>query len=194
MSESLQLSGCSPPGLSVYEILQARVLERVSIPFSRASSWPRDWIPVFCSKCSTIWATRKAPHLSLRQPYDLPLAIMPCPLTFLDYWWLWSRPNEHREIFTFAFFLTSVCLQRHQACLWFSPVPCFRGMLGPGLQKLPACSLTLLLGTIKHHLCDSNPHESKERGEERWVEMFSVLALLLPSLENGTMATVWLQK
>ena len=32
---------CSPPGSSVHGILQARILERVAIPFSRVSSWPR---------------------------------------------------------------------------------------------------------------------------------------------------------
>ena len=32
----------SPPGSSVYEILQARILEWVAIPFPRGSSWPRD--------------------------------------------------------------------------------------------------------------------------------------------------------
>ena len=34
---------CSPPGSSVHGILQARILEWVAIPFSRSSSWPRDW-------------------------------------------------------------------------------------------------------------------------------------------------------
>ena len=33
---------CSPPGLSVHGILQARILEWVAIPFSRGSSQPRD--------------------------------------------------------------------------------------------------------------------------------------------------------
>ena len=33
---------CSPPGSSVHEILQARVLEWVAISFSRRSSRPRD--------------------------------------------------------------------------------------------------------------------------------------------------------
>ena len=33
---------CSPPGSSVHGILQARMLEWVAIPFSRASSWPWD--------------------------------------------------------------------------------------------------------------------------------------------------------
>ena len=34
---------CSPPGSSVHGILQARIPEWVTIPFSRGSSWPRGW-------------------------------------------------------------------------------------------------------------------------------------------------------
>ena len=34
--------GCSPPGSSVHGILQAKILEWVAIPFSRASSQSRD--------------------------------------------------------------------------------------------------------------------------------------------------------
>ena len=34
---------CSPPGSSVHGVSQARVLEWVTISFSRRSSWPRDW-------------------------------------------------------------------------------------------------------------------------------------------------------
>ena len=36
----------SPSGSSVHEIIQARILEWVAIPFSRGSSWPRDgtWV------------------------------------------------------------------------------------------------------------------------------------------------------
>ena len=33
---------CSPPGSSIYGILQARILEWVAIPFCRGSSQPRD--------------------------------------------------------------------------------------------------------------------------------------------------------
>ena len=36
---------CSPPGSSVHGISQARILEWVSIPFSRGSSHSRDWDP-----------------------------------------------------------------------------------------------------------------------------------------------------
>ena len=34
---------CSPPGSSVHEILQARILECVALPSSRGPSQPRDW-------------------------------------------------------------------------------------------------------------------------------------------------------
>ena len=37
---------CSPPGSSVHGILQARILERVTMPSSRGSSQPRDWTMV----------------------------------------------------------------------------------------------------------------------------------------------------
>ena len=39
---------CSPPGSSVHGILQARRLEWVAMPSSRASSQPRDWTQVSC--------------------------------------------------------------------------------------------------------------------------------------------------
>ena len=53
---------CSPPGSSVPEFLQVRVLEWVAIPFSRGSSWPRDGTPVslIVDRFFTIWATREA--------------------------------------------------------------------------------------------------------------------------------------
>ena len=39
---------CSPPGSSVHWILQARILERVAISFSRGSSQHKDWSLVSC--------------------------------------------------------------------------------------------------------------------------------------------------
>ena len=59
----------SPLGSSVYEILQARILEWVAIPFSRGSSPPRDQIWVSCIAGRffffflTIWATRETQML-----------------------------------------------------------------------------------------------------------------------------------
>ena len=39
---------CSPPGSSVYEIFQAKILEWIAISLSRASSWPRGRIYISC--------------------------------------------------------------------------------------------------------------------------------------------------
>ena len=53
----------SPPGFPVHGMLQARLLERATIPFSGESSCPRDWTQVSCTagKFFIIWATREAP-------------------------------------------------------------------------------------------------------------------------------------
>ena len=52
---------CNPPGSSVHEIFQARILEWVAISFSRGSSQPRDRTRVSCTagKFFTDWATRE---------------------------------------------------------------------------------------------------------------------------------------
>ena len=49
----------------LHGILQARILERVAIPFSRGSSWPRDQTQVsyIAGRFFTIWATREAQEL-----------------------------------------------------------------------------------------------------------------------------------
>ena len=53
---------CSPPGSSVHEILQARILEWVAISFSRGSSRPRDRTQVsrIAGRRFNLWATREA--------------------------------------------------------------------------------------------------------------------------------------
>ena len=49
---------CSPPGSSVHEILQARILEWIAIPFSRGSSQRRDQTRVsrIAGRRFTLWA------------------------------------------------------------------------------------------------------------------------------------------
>ena len=53
---------CSPPGLPVHGIPQASILEWVAMPFSRGSSWPRDWTRVSCIGRQIFyhWATWEA--------------------------------------------------------------------------------------------------------------------------------------
>ena len=66
---------CSLPGSSVRGILQARILEWVAIPFSKGSSWPRDWTQVsyITGRFFTIWATREGnvPYQMLTSPLVL---------------------------------------------------------------------------------------------------------------------------
>ena len=59
---------CRLPGSTVHGILQARILEWVTVPFSRGSSWPMNqtWVPHIASgdvllASFTIWATREIP-------------------------------------------------------------------------------------------------------------------------------------
>ena len=61
---------CSPPGSSVYGISQARILEWVTISFSRGSLQPRDWTRISCVSCIDRWvlyhwATRETRASSL---------------------------------------------------------------------------------------------------------------------------------
>ena len=53
---------CSSPGSSVHGILQARILEWVTISFSKGSSQPRDQtlVPCITGRFFTGWATREA--------------------------------------------------------------------------------------------------------------------------------------
>ena len=53
---------CSLPGSSLHGILQARVLERVAISFSRGSSQPKDQTQAshIAGRCFNLWATREA--------------------------------------------------------------------------------------------------------------------------------------
>ena len=56
----VQYMCCSLPGSSVHGILQARILERVAVPFSRGSSQPRDQNP-------SLPHCRQTPHLLSHQ-------------------------------------------------------------------------------------------------------------------------------
>ena len=53
---------CDLPGSSIHDVLQARILEWVAIPFSRGSSQPRDRTQVsrIAGRCFTLWAIREA--------------------------------------------------------------------------------------------------------------------------------------
>ena len=71
--------GCSPPGSSVHGIFKARILELDAIPFSRGSSWCRDWTRVssIADRFFTTWATREASLKLLRMAFCTPFPLLP---------------------------------------------------------------------------------------------------------------------
>ena len=58
---------CNLPSSSVHSILQARIPEKVAIPFSRGPSQPRNWTVVSCiaDRFFTIWISREALYKSI---------------------------------------------------------------------------------------------------------------------------------
>ena len=53
---------CSPPGSSVHEIVQVRILEWIALPFSRGSSWPweQTWVSCIAGGSFTVWPAHLA--------------------------------------------------------------------------------------------------------------------------------------
>ena len=82
---------CGPPGSSVCGILQARILEWVSIHFSRRSFQTRDWTKVLftAGRFFTVWATGKP---------------MLCMVRVKPTWF-------HNKVFSFCFYnIIMLCL------------------------------------------------------------------------------------
>ena len=83
---------CSLPGSSIHGIFQVRILEWVTISFSRRSSWPRVWTWVYriVGRCFTIWATREVSSDSDRRSPYFP---KPPPITLLgqEYYWISAK-------------------------------------------------------------------------------------------------------
>ena len=81
--------GCSPPGSSVHEILQARTLEWAAMLSSMGSSRPRDGTRVSCGSCTAgeFFTTESPgkPNLCLVFPYD---SIQPSPLLHIFFYGL----------------------------------------------------------------------------------------------------------
>ena len=66
---------CCPPGFSVHEIFQGRILEGVAISFSRGSSRHRDWTCVSSVSCFAggFFICRAVGHVQLYNPTDYSL-------------------------------------------------------------------------------------------------------------------------
>ena len=91
---------CSMPGSSIHKIFQARILEWVTISFSRGSSQPRDqtWVSLTEARLFTVWATREV--ISLCNPLLHWIWAWTCDLL----WPVWTLENmTHKEAWTVHF-------------------------------------------------------------------------------------------
>ena len=73
---------CSPLGSSVHRILQVRILEWISISYSRGSSWPRDQMHISWVSCSCRRILYQLHHLGS------PLCANVCILSHFSGVWL----------------------------------------------------------------------------------------------------------
>ena len=100
---------CSQPGFSVHGLLQARIPEWVAIPFSRGSTWPRDWTWV-CGIAGRFPEPPGKPFLlypemSRSPPSDLPWCGTNscCLLSVHVAWPVHSTRHRSRSLFTLHF-------------------------------------------------------------------------------------------
>ena len=95
------LTLCDPmdsslPGSSIRGILRTRVLEWVTIFFSRGSAQPRDWTQVSCiaGRPFTVWATREAYYPKIIwNSNQMGLLLSTTPMVPL--WWLILYIKKH---------------------------------------------------------------------------------------------------
>ena len=75
---------CNLPVFFIHRIFQARILEWVTISFSRRSSWPRDWTQVshIVGRHFTVWATREVKYWRM-----FPLCLISGKIFFLNHKW-----------------------------------------------------------------------------------------------------------
>ena len=112
-------------GSSVQGILQARILEWVSISFSRGSSWTRDWTQVSCivGRFFPVWATSetlggRTKPLKGWFLYHPAMQFTP-QITGYKYSWWWFE-YLHLKVRVFLFYIISLNLAVLMSSVQFS--------------------------------------------------------------------------
>ena len=134
-SSSSRISCCSLPGTSVHEILQARILEGVMIPFSRGSLWPRDQTHISCTagRFFTIWATGKSKVLN--NPWNYHSSNLSIFLLNMFSPFTTSSVNKFHKLYkrVFTFILLEIPFMKETSMIAFLTY-------SPGTQWLRPCS------------------------------------------------------
>ena len=124
----------SPPGSSVHEILQARILEWAIMPSSRESSRPRDQTQVSCVSYIagwffTGWATRETQEIGAHVSFLIVVLSGYMPRS-------WIAESYGSSIFSFLRTLHTIL---HSACTIYLPTNSVGGV------SFSSCSLQCLL-------------------------------------------------
>ena len=90
---------CSPPGSSVLDISQAKILEWVAISSSRESSWPRGQTHVSCISCIdsqipfhwVTWEARSWWHIALK---GMKILFKTKIVIFIENYFFWQPTNQ----------------------------------------------------------------------------------------------------
>ena len=144
--------GYSPPGSSVHRILQARILEWVTMPFFRGFSWPSYWIRVSCGK--NHWYLPTSPLAKLFS---------------MDFPWISSFKPHHSSL-TWILFLLNETMWASQVVPVVKNPPTNSGDtrdLGsiPGLGRSPEGGH----GNPLQYSCLENPHGQRSlAGYSSW--------------------------
>ena len=122
---------CNLPGSSVHGISQARILEWVTILFSRGSSWPRDQIWVSCIRGGyffNIWATWEAPQIfKVHITGVISMSLHSCVFPYIQE--CWSHQPEMLSLISshlLMFWLPGLC-SKDSYISWF-PLYLFRAV------------------------------------------------------------------
>ena len=100
LSDSLQSMDYTP-GSSIHGILQARILEWVTIPFSRGSPKPRDWTPGLLPCRWFLYQLRHqgSPTMEITELYKEHIYISPKGVNEpITYYTQWSKSQRERQI------------------------------------------------------------------------------------------------
>ena len=116
----------SLPDSYVHEFLQARILEWVAIPFSRRSSWPRDWTQISnCKQILYLWAIREVSYLpvDITNSHFPPVSVVKNPPATQETWVQSLRqegPLEKEMATHYNFLAWEILWERSLfgCCLW----------------------------------------------------------------------------
>ena len=136
---------CSPPGSSVHEIFQGRILQWVAFSSSRGSSWPRDWTCISCisyiGRRSTTWES-----VMIWGGADVITIKIKCVVTVMHL----NQPSHPQSVGKLSFTKTVSDAKNVGDNLLAGFAPSLSCLLGPNRYPAKKCSNYCTIALISH--------------------------------------------